>query len=271
MPSPPDHMQFFKSLSPFANDLRRKGLKYKMAKAKLVMVDLAGSERGLGTGCDSQRFREGANINKSLLPLSNCINALIADGKKHIPYRDSKLTRILKDTLGGNCKTVMIANVSPSLVSYDDTYNTLKYAGRAKEIRLSCKKNYCPTDPGITYSKIVDDLQLEIQQLKSELQTVKEGRKKYEEMDINANVHHHHPDDVVVCHGGAYDNHHNNASPSRQSPPSPLLLTPTQVIPDPVALENFIQLLSQKKKLEEDHAEASVASKEMEWAMKWKR
>jgi len=99
------------------------------------MVDLAGSERGAATGCKGTRFREGANINKSLLALGNCINAL-ADGKKHIPYRDSKLTRILKDSLGGNCKTVMIANVSPSNQQYDDTYNTLRYADRAKSIRV---------------------------------------------------------------------------------------------------------------------------------------
>lgn len=64
----------------------------------------------------------------------NCINNL-ADGLRHIPYRDSKLTRLLKDSLGGNCKTVMIANVSPSTSSYEDTYNTLKYATRARSIK----------------------------------------------------------------------------------------------------------------------------------------
>lgn len=66
--------------------------------------------------------------------VGNCINNL-ADGLKHIPYRDSKLTRLLKDSLGGNCKTVMIANISPSSTSYEDTYNTLKYATRAKAIK----------------------------------------------------------------------------------------------------------------------------------------
>lgn len=96
---------------------------------KLSMIDLAGSERGSSTKCVGQRFKEGASINKSLLALGNCINKL-ADGSKHIPYRDSKMTRILKDSLGGNCKTVMIANVSPSSLTYEDTYNTLKYAQR---------------------------------------------------------------------------------------------------------------------------------------------
>lgn len=97
--------------------------------AKLSMIDLAGSERGSSTKCVGQRFKEGASINKSLLALGNCINKL-ADGCKHIPYRDSNMTRILKDSLGGNCKTVMIANVSPSSLTYEDTYNTLKYATR---------------------------------------------------------------------------------------------------------------------------------------------
>lgn len=97
---------------------------------KLSMIDLAGSERGSSTKCIGQRFKEGASINKSLLALGNCINKL-ADGSKHIPYRDSNMTRILKDSLGGNCRTVMISNISPSSLTYEDTYNTLKYASRS--------------------------------------------------------------------------------------------------------------------------------------------
>ena len=69
-----------------------------------------------------------------VLPTGSCINAL-ADGKKFVPYRDSKLTRLLKDSIGGNCKTVMIANVTPSAASFEDTHNTLKYADRAKAIK----------------------------------------------------------------------------------------------------------------------------------------
>lgn len=109
--------------------------------AKLSMIDLAGSERGAATGCTGIRFTEGANINKSLLALGNCINSL-ADGQRHIPYRDSKLTRLLKDSLGGNCQTVMIANISPSSLNYEDTYNTLKYATRAKKIKSNVSKYY---------------------------------------------------------------------------------------------------------------------------------
>lgn len=80
---------------------------------------------------------EGANINRSLLALGNCINALGDTGKrgKYVNYRDSKLTRLLKDSLGGNCRTVMIANISPSSSNFDETTNTLKYASRARTIK----------------------------------------------------------------------------------------------------------------------------------------
>lgn len=96
---------------------------------KLSMIDLAGSERASSTKCVGQRFKEGASINRSLLALANCINKL-GENSKHIPYRDSNMTRILKDSLGGNCHTIMIANISPTCPKYEDTYNTLKYAGR---------------------------------------------------------------------------------------------------------------------------------------------
>lgn len=96
---------------------------------KLSMIDLAGSERGSSASHEDQRFKEGTSINKSLLTLGNCIKKL-SEGSKHIPFRDSNMTRILKDSLGGNCKTVMIANVSPSERSYNETYNTLMYASR---------------------------------------------------------------------------------------------------------------------------------------------
>jgi kinesin family member 18/19 len=97
---------------------------------KLSLIDLAGSERALATDQRTLRSLEGANINRSLLALSSCINALV-EGKKHIPYRNSKLTQLLKDSLGGTC----IANVSPSNLSFGETQNTLHWADRAKEIR----------------------------------------------------------------------------------------------------------------------------------------
>ncbi|KAF6168997.1 hypothetical protein GIB67_038494 [Kingdonia uniflora] len=108
---------------------------------KLSLIDLAGSERALATDQRTLRSLEGANINRSLLALSSCINALV-EGKKHIPYRNSKLTQLLKDSLGGACNTVMIANISPSNLSFGETQNTLHWADRAKEIRTkACVAN----------------------------------------------------------------------------------------------------------------------------------
>ncbi|XP_035538141.1 kinesin-like protein KIF18A isoform X2 [Morone saxatilis] len=145
--------------------------------AKMSLIDLAGSERASATNAKGARLREGANINRSLLALGNVINAL-ADPKSkktHIPYRDSKLTRLLKDSLGGNCRTVMIANVSPSSNTYDDTHNTLKYANRAKEIKSSLKSNVVSLDSHIgQYAVICEKQRLEILQLKEKLKAYEE-------------------------------------------------------------------------------------------------
>ncbi|KAJ7517209.1 hypothetical protein O6H91_21G014700 [Diphasiastrum complanatum] len=107
--------------------------------AKLHLVDLAGSERAKKTGADGMRFKEGVHINKGLLALGNVISALGDDRKRkeggHVPYRDSKLTRLLQDSLGGNSKTVMIACVSPADSNAEETLNTLKYANRARNIQ----------------------------------------------------------------------------------------------------------------------------------------
>ncbi|XP_017892310.1 kinesin-like protein KIF18A [Ceratina calcarata] len=144
-------------------------------QVKLSMIDLAGSERASATGCKGPRFKEGANINKSLLALGNCINNL-ADGAKHVTYRDSKLTRLLKDSLGGNCQTVMIANVAPSSFSYEDTYNTLRYANRAKKIKTHVKKNIISCEMHVTaYIKMVDEQKKEINYLKQKLLALENG------------------------------------------------------------------------------------------------
>eukprot|EP00435_Cladocopium_sp_Y103_P031209 s378_g7.t2 len=123
---------------------------------KLSLIDLAGSERASQTHNSGMRLLEGANINRSLLALGNCINAL-ASGSAFVPFRDSKLTRLLKDSLGGNCRTVMIANISPSHLSYEDTLNTLKYANRAKNIRVR------------QYTHAIADLRQEAALLKAKL------------------------------------------------------------------------------------------------------
>ncbi|XP_047978740.1 kinesin-like protein KIN-4A isoform X1 [Salvia hispanica] len=107
--------------------------------AKLHLVDLAGSERAKRTGSGGQRFKEGVHINKGLLALGNVISALGDDKKRkeglHVPYRDSKLTRLLQDSLGGNSKTIMLACISPADVNAEETLNTLKYANRARNIQ----------------------------------------------------------------------------------------------------------------------------------------
>ncbi|KAJ4299721.1 tubulin-dependent ATPase kip3 [Kalmusia sp. IMI 367209] len=110
--------------------------------ATLSIIDLAGSERASVTKNRGERLIEGANINKSLLALGSCINALCDPRKRnHIPYRNSKLTRLLKFSLGGNCRTVMIVCVSPSSAHFDETQNTLRYANRAKNIQTKVTKN----------------------------------------------------------------------------------------------------------------------------------
>jgi kinesin family protein 18/19 len=150
------------------------GLSAEVKIAKLSMIDLAGSEKGAVTGSKGARFREGSNINKSLLALGNCINAL-ADGAKYIPYRNSKLTRLLKDSIGGNCRTVMIANCSPSSQTFEDTFNTLKYADRAKKIKINLKKNVVNVDFHVAqYAKIVEDLRGEITVLKEKIKALEE-------------------------------------------------------------------------------------------------
>ncbi|KAM1262159.1 hypothetical protein ACFX13_028023 [Malus domestica] len=107
--------------------------------AKLHLVDLAGSERAKRTGSGGLRLKEGIHINKGLLALGNVISALGDEKKRkegvHVPYRDSKLTRLLQDSLGGNSKTVMIACISPADINAEESLNTLKYANRARNIQ----------------------------------------------------------------------------------------------------------------------------------------
>eukprot|EP01134_Creolimax_fragrantissima_P004610 CFRG4610T1 len=158
---------------------RTASLKSEVRTAKLLLIDLAGSERALATTNRGERMREGANINKSLLALGNCINALVhisdlrSKGKVshgHVPYRDSLLTRLLKDSLGGNSRTVMIANVSSSSLWYEDLHNTLKYANRAKSIKVRAVRNSVAVTAHVSeYKVIMNSLKDEIQELKQKL------------------------------------------------------------------------------------------------------
>eukprot|EP00930_Biecheleria_cincta_P039527 TRINITY_DN27167_c0_g5_i1.p1 TRINITY_DN27167_c0_g5~~TRINITY_DN27167_c0_g5_i1.p1 ORF type:complete len:978 (-),score=188.26 TRINITY_DN27167_c0_g5_i1:18-2951(-) len=141
----------------------------KVNLGKLSMIDLAGSERASHTNNKGMRMIEGANINRSLLALGNCITAL-SSAVSFVPYRDSKMTRLLKDSLGGNCRTVMIANVSPCHINYEDTHNTLKYANRAKNIKTKAFRNVVQLNVHASkYTDIIQDLRGEIKELKAKL------------------------------------------------------------------------------------------------------
>ncbi|XP_073969867.1 kinesin-like protein 64D [Rhodnius prolixus] len=130
---------------------------------RLHLVDLAGSERQSKTGAMGQRLKEATKINLSLSTLGNVISALV-DGKcTHIPYRNSKLTRILQDSLGGNAKTVMCATIGPASYNYDETISTLRYASRAKSICNRARVNENPKDA------LLRHFQTQIEELKKQL------------------------------------------------------------------------------------------------------
>ncbi|XP_060907633.1 kinesin-like protein KIF3C [Labrus mixtus] len=130
---------------------------------RLNLVDLAGSERQAKTGVQGERLKEAAKINLSLSALGNVISAL-ADGRSgHVPYRDSKLTRLLQDSLGGNAKTVMVATLGPSSQHYDETLTTLRYANRAKNIQNQPRVNEDPKDA------LLREFQMEIARLRAQL------------------------------------------------------------------------------------------------------
>uniref|UniRef100_A0A673BI41 Kinesin-like protein KIF21B n=1 Tax=Sphaeramia orbicularis TaxID=375764 RepID=A0A673BI41_9TELE len=149
------------------------GPEYETLMAKFHFVDLAGSERLKRTGATGDRAREGISINCGLLALGNVISALGDQAKKggHVPYRDSKLTRLLQDSLGGNSRTVMIACVSPSDRDFMETLNTLKYANRARNIKNKVVVNQDKT------SQQISALRAEIARLQMELMEYKAGKR----------------------------------------------------------------------------------------------
>ncbi|XP_024605634.1 kinesin-like protein KIF17 isoform X1 [Neophocaena asiaeorientalis asiaeorientalis] len=137
------HSIFTISIEIYAVDERGKD---HLRAGKLNLVDLAGSERQSKTGATGERLKEATKINLSLSALGNVISALVDGRCKHIPYRDSKLTRLLQDSLGGNTKTLMVACLSPADNNYDETLSTLRYANRAKNIRNKPRINEDPKD-----------------------------------------------------------------------------------------------------------------------------
>ncbi|ETV97792.1 hypothetical protein H310_09144 [Aphanomyces invadans] len=145
--------------------------------SRINLIDLAGSERAASTGATGARLKEGAAINQSLSALGNCISALAdnANGKKKtlVPYRNSKLTHLLKDSLGGNAKTIMIAALSPASVNFQETLGTLRYADRAKQIKNQAIVNEDPN-------------QMLIRQLKEELEQLRRAMIESGGMDPGA-------------------------------------------------------------------------------------
>ncbi|XP_050047757.1 uncharacterized protein [Dermacentor andersoni] len=142
--------------------------------SKMSFIDLAGSERAAAINRNvKERIREGSKINLSLLALGNCIDALSKSGPHRVPYRGSKLTHILKDSLGGTCRTLMIAAVAPSRASYTDTHNTLKYAERAMKIELQAKKNVLNVNVHMTmYTALIDEYKQKVEGLQRKLDKV---------------------------------------------------------------------------------------------------
>lgn len=151
-----------------------------MQVGKLNLVDLAGSERVRLTGATGQRLEESKKINQSLSALGNVIAALTDPrGRQHIPYRDSKLTRILEDSLGGNCKTTMMAMISPALEAFVESLSTLKFANRAKNI-----KNEARINEDLDQKSLLRRYERELKRLRAELEersrNVVDGRRLLE-------------------------------------------------------------------------------------------
>ncbi|KAG9329004.1 hypothetical protein JZ751_008480 [Albula glossodonta] len=139
---------------------------------KLNLVDLAGSERQTKTGAQGERLKEATKINLSLSALGNVISALVDGRSTHIPYRDSKLTRLLQDSLGGNARTVMVANIGPASYNVEETLTTLRYSNRAKNIKNKPRINEDPKDA------LLREFQEEIARLKEQLEKRSEKLEK---------------------------------------------------------------------------------------------
>ena len=157
---------------------------HNLEKSSIInLVDLAGSERTAKTGAEGDRFKEGVKINLSLSVLGQVINDLAqkaAGSNKNsvTPYRNSVLTRILQDNLGGNSKTVMICSISPALDNYDETLSTLRYADQAKRIKQNAVVNETSQD------KLIRQLQQENQELKVMLQKLQNNKNSNDNENI---------------------------------------------------------------------------------------
>ena len=166
------------------SETREDGAHFKAGK--LNLVDLAGSERQKKTHAEGDRLKEAIEINLSLSALGNVISALVDGHSSHIPYRDSKLTRLLQDSLGGNTKTIMIAVASPADYNYDESLSTLRYASRAKFIQNRPTVNEDPKDALLReYMETINRLRKELQDQQVEVKYV-EKIVYVEEDDMNS-------------------------------------------------------------------------------------
>ncbi|KAL7076222.1 hypothetical protein ACQ4LE_004589 [Meloidogyne hapla] len=154
-----------------------------LTQGKLSFVDLAGSERQSKTNVVGEQMKEATKINLSLSTLGNVISALADAKSTHVPYRNSKLTRILQDSLGGNSKTCMIANIGPAAYNYAETISTLRYASHAKRIQNMARINEDPKDA------LLRRFQNEIQLLKKRLEEAEPGSNAESDVDDNEQQH----------------------------------------------------------------------------------
>ncbi|XP_012267487.1 kinesin-like protein KIF3B [Athalia rosae] len=154
---------------------------------RLNLVDLAGSERQSKTGASGERLKEASKINLSLSALGNVISALVDGKTTHIPYRDSKLTRLLQDSLGGNSKTIMVANIGPASYNYDESLTTLRYANRAKNIKNKPRINEDPKDALLRqYQEEINRLKEKLAQKETVQRKKRKSKKKKEDGTVDS-------------------------------------------------------------------------------------
>ena len=183
---------------------KNQGIEEEINIAKLNLIDLAGSEKTSNSGFFIKKSKqyESSKINQSLLVLTNCIQILSKQSERgiklHIPYRNSKLTRLLKDTLGGNSRTLMIGNVSSSILNFEETFNTLNYATQAKKIKSSILKNVIKISNHLAnYAQIIANLNKENEELKklllkskaSTIEIKKVNNQNLEELKYSIQMH----------------------------------------------------------------------------------
>ncbi|CAO2604048.1 Kinesin-like protein KIF3C [Lemmus lemmus] len=209
---------------------------------KLNLVDLAGSERQNKAGGSGERPKEASKINLSLSALGNVIAALAGNRSTHIPYRDSKLTRLLQDSLGGNAKTIMVATLGPASHSYDESLSTLRFANRAKNIKNKPRVNEDPKDT------LLREFQEEIARLKAQLEKKgmlgKRPRRKSSRRKKAVSAPAGFPEGQVIEAWVAEEEDDNN---NNHRPPQPILESALEK-----NMENYLQ--EQKERLEEEKA-----------------